>query len=266
MANRSIPVEIYTASHRILGRVHPTASGLFSFLNIPTSSYLELEGAMLMRLHQPGKLVARYPNFWVVKGEIVAALLSNRSQLGPTGFTRGGYSTTVPHWVRVVMGGYELMGVIEAPGKFNFPGLMFEGERFFVPIYNARLPAFRSRGIWMLLYLLCGAWVSGLLLGRLIPADTLRWLLLAALALAAFLIFRGVPSYRLAFLSLLALMLGGARFQANLPVIDQDHLAYYNDIEHRSQITGGIIEDPVHHDENVELVIAAERIWIPDLE
>ena len=141
MANRSIPVEIYTASHRILGRVHPTASGLFSYLNIPTSSYLELEGAMLMRLHQPGKLVARYPTLWVVKSEIVAALLSNRSQLGPTGFTRGGYSTTVPHWVRVMMGGYELTGVIETPGKFNFAGLMFEGERFFMPIYNARLQA-----------------------------------------------------------------------------------------------------------------------------
>ncbi len=142
MASRTtISIEIYTASHRILGRVHPTASGLFSFLNIPTTSYVEIEGAHLMRLHQPGKTVARYPALYLVKSEIVCLLLSSRNELGPTGFTRGGYSTNVPHWVRVIMGGYELMGVIETPGKFNFGSLMFEGDRFFVPFYNGKLSA-----------------------------------------------------------------------------------------------------------------------------
>jgi len=124
MANRSISIEIYTASHRVLGRVHPSASGLFSFLNMPTSSYIEIEGAHLMRLHQPGKLVARYPTLWLVKSEIVVILLTN-----------------VPHWVRVIMGGYELMGIIETPGKFNFGSLMFDSERFFMPLYNASLTA-----------------------------------------------------------------------------------------------------------------------------
>lgn len=141
MANRAIPLEIYSTGHRILGRVNPGTSGLFSFLNITTASYIELEGAMLMRLHQPGKLVARYPTFYVVKNEIAAALLSSRTQLGPTSFARGGYSTTVPHWVRVVMGGYEVRGIVEAPGKFNFGGLMFEGESLFMPIFNASLQA-----------------------------------------------------------------------------------------------------------------------------
>lgn len=118
----------------------------------------------------------------------------------------------------------------------------------------------------MLLYLLCGAWLSGLFLGWLIPAEPSRWLLLASVALAAFLIFRRIPAYRIAFLCLVALMLAGARFQSNLPVIDPAYIAYYNDLEHRSEVTGVIIEDPVLHDENVELVIAAERIWIPGLE
>jgi len=134
MANRSISIEIYTASHRVLGRVHPSASGLFSYLNMPTSSYIEIEGAHLMRLHQPGKLVARYPTLWLVKSEIVVILLSGRNEMGPTGFTRGGYT-------RVIMGGYELMGIIETPGKFNFGSLMFDSERFFMPLYNASLTA-----------------------------------------------------------------------------------------------------------------------------
>ena len=86
-------------------------------------------------------MVDIYFELFLVKSEIVAMLLSSRSELGPTGFTRGGYTTNVPHWVRVVMGGYELMGIIETPGKFNFGSLMFESERFFLPIYNATMTA-----------------------------------------------------------------------------------------------------------------------------
>jgi hypothetical protein len=141
MAPRSISIEFYTTSHRILGRLTPTGTGLFSHLNDPTSSYIEIEGAHLMRLHQPGRLVARYPMLWLVKSEIVVGLLSNRSELGSTGYASGGYTTTVPHWVRVVMGGYELKGIVETPGKFNFGAIMFETDRFFMPIYNATLKA-----------------------------------------------------------------------------------------------------------------------------
>jgi hypothetical protein len=39
------------------------------------------------------------------------------------------------------MGGYELMGIVETPGKFNFGAMMFETDRFFMPIYNATLKA-----------------------------------------------------------------------------------------------------------------------------
>jgi hypothetical protein len=141
MATKASSVEIYTASHRVLGRVHPGARGLFSYLNIPTTSYVEIEGAHLMRLHQPGRLVARHSHLWIVKNEIVTILLSSRSEIGPSGFARGGYSTNVPHWVRIMMGGYELRGVIETPGKFNIGSVMFEGDSVFIPLYNANLNA-----------------------------------------------------------------------------------------------------------------------------
>jgi hypothetical protein len=141
MASKAISVEIYTTSHRVLGRVTPGASGLFSYLNIPTTSYVEIEGAHLMRLHQPGRLVARHPTLWIVKDEIVAILLSHRSEIGPIRTVRAGYSTSVPHWVRVLMGGYELRGVIETSGKFNFASLMFEGTSIFLPMFNAELNA-----------------------------------------------------------------------------------------------------------------------------
>jgi hypothetical protein len=136
-----ISVEIYTTSHRILGRIDPGASGLFSHLNIPTTNYLALEGAHLNRLHQPTRMVARYPTLWVVKNTIVTVLLSNRGEVGPAGVARGGYTTTMPHWVHLVLGGYELQGQVETPGKFNFGSFMIEGDRIFIPLYNTELIA-----------------------------------------------------------------------------------------------------------------------------
>jgi hypothetical protein len=141
MAYKPVSVELYTTSHRILGKITPGAAGLFSFLNIPTTSYIEMEGAHLNRLHQPGRLVARYSTVWVAKHQVVAILLSNRTEMGPTGMARGGYSTSAPHWMHILLGGYELRGMIETPGKFDFGGLMFQGEQIFVPIYIAKLTA-----------------------------------------------------------------------------------------------------------------------------
>jgi hypothetical protein len=141
MAQKPISAELYTASHRILCRLNPGPSGIFSFLNIPTRSYLEVEGAHLTQLHQPGKMVARFPTLWVVKNRIVAMLLSGRVELGPTAGARGGYLTQSPTLVHILLGGYELRGSVETGGKFNFGALMFEGTSIFIPLYDAELMA-----------------------------------------------------------------------------------------------------------------------------
>ena len=141
MAQKPVSIEAYTTSHRILGRITPGATGLFSFLNIPTTSTLEIEGAHLSRLHQPGRLVARYPSIWIAKRQVIAILLSNRVEMGTTGVARGGYTTTVPHWVHIMLGGYELRGMIETAGKFNFSSVMFEATSTFIPIYQCKLTA-----------------------------------------------------------------------------------------------------------------------------
>ena len=39
------------------------------------------------------------------------------------------------------MGGYELRGIVETPGKFSFGALMFEGDSIFIPLYNGELGA-----------------------------------------------------------------------------------------------------------------------------
>ena len=80
MTVKPISVEIYTGSHRILGRLSPGASGLYSFLNIPTTSTLEIEGAHISRLHQPSRLVARYGSIWLAKQQIALILRSAAAQ------------------------------------------------------------------------------------------------------------------------------------------------------------------------------------------
>ena len=138
---KPVSVEIYTASHRVLGRVDPGTTGLFSFFNLPTSSVIEVEGAHLNRLHQPGRLVSRYTEMWLVKRDIVAVVLSSRAELGPMSMTRGGFTTTVPHWIHLMLGGYELRGLFEAPGKFDAGTAFFQGDRSFIPLYSAELTA-----------------------------------------------------------------------------------------------------------------------------
>lgn len=142
MASKPIAAEVYTSSHRILGRIHPGGHGLYSYLNMPTNSFVEMEGAILSRLHQPNRLVARYSNLWVVKREIIALLVSTKAEIGPTGVsTRTGYLNRVHQWVHVVLGGYELRGIVETVGKFNFGSVMFEGDAIFLPLYESNLTA-----------------------------------------------------------------------------------------------------------------------------
>jgi hypothetical protein len=141
MASKHIAAEIYTTSHRILGRIYPMGHGLYSFLNMPTTSYVEMESAKLSRLHQPNRLIARYQSLGLVKHAIVAILVSSRGEIGPTGITGSLYRGRAPQWVHVVLGGYELRGSIETSGKFNFSNIMFEGESIFLPLYSAELTA-----------------------------------------------------------------------------------------------------------------------------
>lgn len=141
MASTPISVEIYTTSHRILGRINAGTAGMFKHINVPTRSSVEVESAHINRLHQPGRLVARYPRLWLMKREIVALLISSRAELGPAAVLRAGWTTTVPREVHIMLGGYELRGTLETPGKFDFDSLLMEGERMFIPLYDVELRA-----------------------------------------------------------------------------------------------------------------------------
>lgn len=141
MATRPISVELYTASHRILGRMMVGSGGLYSFMNDRTRTSFEVEGAHLSRLHQPARLVARYPDLSMNKRNILALLLSNRNELGSVSITRHGYSTVQQHPVHVLLPGYELRGIMETPGRLELSSVFVEDEATFTPLYSCRLQA-----------------------------------------------------------------------------------------------------------------------------
>ncbi|MEJ2013502.1 MAG: hypothetical protein P8X64_14920 [Anaerolineales bacterium] len=134
-------VEVFTSTHWIHGNITPGAQGLFSHLNLPTESSLEMESGELCPLHLVGQKSEPFKTLWLVKYEILGVLVANRAGLGPASVTRAGYTKPFPHWVRILIEGFELIGQIQSGGRFDFGAVIFEGESPFVPLYDARVSA-----------------------------------------------------------------------------------------------------------------------------
>jgi hypothetical protein len=114
-----------------------TAAGLVGLANDQTDSYIELENASLFRLHRPQEMVAQFPVWDVVKSRIVALLCEHRSDLGRITVARGGFQHAFAFRVWAAIHGFEIFGVIESPGKFDFSSQMFQGNRVYIPLFNA---------------------------------------------------------------------------------------------------------------------------------
>ncbi len=135
----SIEVDIVTSSHWVTGMIYPEARGLFSHMNMPTESSIEIEAGELTTLFKRSQSAERFGRMWLVKQEIVAILVGNRAGLGPSNVLQAGYTKPFPHSVQVLLGGYELYGKIHSVGRFEFSKVIFEGDSLFTPLYDARI-------------------------------------------------------------------------------------------------------------------------------
>jgi hypothetical protein len=138
---KPITVEAYTATHLIRGNVFPGTAGLFSYMNLPTESSLEVEEAEISLLYQIGQAGETAARLWLVKEEIVAMLVRSLGELGPSSAVRSGYTKPFPHMVRVRVGGYEVRGLVHGGGRFDFRAMMFDGESRFLPLFDGHLTA-----------------------------------------------------------------------------------------------------------------------------
>ena len=141
MVRRPVAVEILTPSHRIAGHLQATSQGLFSFMNLPTESGIDLEEAALCPLYVPWEQAEKVGALWLVKSEIAIVVVGNRGEVGVVGTARGGYTKPFPHRVRVLLAGFELHALVEGPGKLDFGGLVLEGTRPFIPAFEAKVRA-----------------------------------------------------------------------------------------------------------------------------
>jgi hypothetical protein len=139
MPRTQVPVSLITPYYRVTGMVAVTAAGLVGLANDLTDSYIEMENASLVRLHRPQETVAQFPVWSVVKSRIVAVLLETRGDLGRISVARAGYTRQIAYRVWAAIHGFEIFGVIESPGKFDFSSQMFQGNRQFVPLFNATI-------------------------------------------------------------------------------------------------------------------------------
>jgi hypothetical protein len=136
---RFLPADIFTSGYRAVGKIMVTSSGAMGIVNDPTRSSLEVNDARLARLHMPTKLVDHFEIVRMMKKHVYAICMARREDLGPQGLVRGGYTSVVEYPIRITTQMFEIEGIMELPGRFDFTALISEGSREFLPIFNATL-------------------------------------------------------------------------------------------------------------------------------
>lgn len=136
---RMIPVEFLTLSHYILGQVKVTNTGMMGVLDNRTTNFMEISEANLARVQTPDNMINYSPAMWVAKPRLVAVCLGKKDFVGPPTIQRGGYQSVFRYAITITTTVYELQGLLEWPGRFDFSALMAEGTSNFIIVYNALL-------------------------------------------------------------------------------------------------------------------------------
>jgi hypothetical protein len=136
---RFLPADILTSGYRVVGKIMVTSHGAMGMLNDPTRTSIEVNDARLARLHMPTKLVDHFELVRMMKKHIFAVCMARREDLGPQGIVRGGFTNVVEYPIRVATQMFEIEGIMELPGRFDFNSLITEGTREFLPVFNATI-------------------------------------------------------------------------------------------------------------------------------
>jgi hypothetical protein len=75
----------------------------------------------------------------MVKARIIALLCEKTGDLGRITVARAGFTRQISYRIWASLMGFEMFGVLESPGKFDFSSQMFQGTRQFTPLFNATL-------------------------------------------------------------------------------------------------------------------------------
>ncbi len=139
--HRFLPADILTSGYRVVGKIMVANTGAMGMLNDSTRSAMEVHDARLARLHMPSKLVDHFELVRMMKAHVFAVCMPRREDLGPQALVRGGFTNIVEYPTRITTQMFEIEGILELPGRFDFTMLMSEGTRDFIPMFNATLTA-----------------------------------------------------------------------------------------------------------------------------
>jgi hypothetical protein len=138
---RFLNADILTSGYRIVGKVMASSHGIMGMMNDSHHSTLEVNDGRLARLHMPTKLVDHFELVRMMKRQVHVICMGRKEDLGPQQLVRGGYSNVNEYQVRVTTSMFEIEGIMEFPGRFDFTALMTEGSRLFVPMFNTVVTA-----------------------------------------------------------------------------------------------------------------------------
>jgi hypothetical protein len=138
---RFLPVDVYTAGFRVVGKVMVSTNGIMGVLNDTTKSQVEIHDARIARIHMPTKLVDHFEVVRLVKAQVNVACAARREDLGPTGIVRGGYSNITELQTRIATNVFEIEGKLQVAGRFDFVTLISDKTRNFIPMFDATLTA-----------------------------------------------------------------------------------------------------------------------------
>lgn len=138
---RFIAADIFTSGYRVVGKIAVSSHGAMGMMNDPTHSAVDVSDARMARLLMPTKLVDHFEIVRMMKKQVHAISLSRREDLGPHATVRGGYMNVVEYQIRITTQMFEVEGMMELPGRFDFTSLINDGSREFLPVFNATLTA-----------------------------------------------------------------------------------------------------------------------------
>jgi len=139
--SRSITVNFFTSSYRVLGKIWVGNSGLIGLLSDPNSSYVEVTHASLARLHEPKNVVTQPREIGLVKRGISVVSLAREADVGPRVVARQGYGAATKYHIQAISADFEMEGDLEWTGRFELEALMVEGAREYIPLYDTVLRA-----------------------------------------------------------------------------------------------------------------------------
>lgn len=175
ITHRLIPVEILTSSRYIFGQVKVLQSGLAGMLSDMTNSALEINEASIAPVHKSSNVTNYTPQLYLVRSEIAAVCVNKREYLGLQGVMKGGYQRLIPYQVQIFTRHYDVSGILEWPGRFEFPALIAEGTSSFINIYDATLtaPLFPELKIESAVVVLNRSFLQTLIINRKSPPPTM---------------------------------------------------------------------------------------------